>query len=54
MSQITVNDLVKTFRIARRQAGMWGALKGVVRRKHRIVRALDGVNFSIQPGELVG
>jgi ABC-2 type transport system ATP-binding protein len=54
MSQIVAQDLVKTFEIAERAAGLWGALRGVVRRRHRVVRALDGVSFSIEAGELVG
>jgi ABC-2 type transport system ATP-binding protein len=54
MSQIIVEDLVKTFHVAERQPGMWGALRGVVRRRHRIVRALDGVSFTLEAGELVG
>ncbi len=31
-----------------------GALQGVVHRRYRTVNALDGISFSIQPGELVG
>jgi ABC-2 type transport system ATP-binding protein len=54
MAQIVVQDLVKVFQIAERAAGLWGALRGVVRRRHRDVRALDGVSFSIEAGELVG
>ena len=54
MPQIIVKDLVKTFRIALRQPGMWGALRGVISRSYRTVRALDGVSFTIDPGELVG
>ncbi len=54
MPQITVQDLVKTFRVAERRPGFWGALAGVVHRRYRTVRALDGVSFSIEPGELVG
>jgi ABC-2 type transport system ATP-binding protein len=33
---------------------MWGAFRGVVRRRYRTVHALEGVSFSIAPGELVG
>ena len=54
MSQIIVEDLVKRFHIAERKPGIWGALRGVVRRRYRTVNALDGVSFTIEPGELVG
>jgi ABC-2 type transport system ATP-binding protein len=51
---IVVEELVKRFRIAERTAGMAGAIRGLVRRKYRTVSALDGVSFSLEPGELVG
>src|SRR5215475_9459704 len=54
MPQIVVEDLVKTFHIARRAPGLWGALKGLLKRDWREIRALDGVSFSIAQGELVG
>ena len=54
MSQIVVEDLVKTFYVAERAAGLWGAVRGLARRKYRTVRALDGISFQIQAGELVG
>jgi ABC-2 type transport system ATP-binding protein len=52
--QIVVENLVKTFFVAERAPGLWGALKGLARRRYRAVRALDGISFTIQPGELVG
>lgn len=54
MSQIVVENLVKTFRVAERQSGNWGAVRGLLHRKHRVVHALDGVSFSVECGELVG
>ena len=54
MPKILVENLVKTFRVAERKAGFWGAVRGVVSREYRTVRALDGISFSIEPGELVG
>jgi ABC-2 type transport system ATP-binding protein len=54
MGQIVVENLAKVFHIAERRPGLIGALKGVVKRKHREVRALDGVSFSLEAGELVG
>ncbi len=54
MAHIVVENLVKTFEVAERQAGMWGAVRGLVHRTHRTVRALDGISFELMPGELVG
>jgi len=54
MSHVIVEDLVKTFRIAEREPGIWGALRGLAQRRFRTVRALDRVSFKLEPGELVG
>lgn len=54
MPLIEVEELSKTFRIAERQSGAWGAFRGLVQRRHREARALDRVSFSIRQGELVG
>jgi len=52
--QIVVENLAKTFRVAERAVGMGGALRGLVRRKQRVVTALGDVSFSLKAGELVG
>lgn len=54
MPQVAVENLVKTFRVSERSAGLWGAVRGVVRRRHRTVRALGGVSFALDAGELIG
>ncbi len=54
MSQIVVESLVKTFRVAVRRPGLWGACRGLLSRQYRTVRALDGISFCIEAGELVG
>ena len=54
MPQIVVEDLRKTFSIAHRTKGLWGAAAGLVHREYRDVHALEGISFSIEPGELVG
>jgi ABC-2 type transport system ATP-binding protein len=51
---IRVRDLVKTFRVPVREAGLAAAVRSLVRREHRDVRAVDGVSFTIEPGEVVG
>jgi ABC-2 type transport system ATP-binding protein len=54
VSQIVVENLCKTFQVAVRRPGLLGAVRGVFQREHRTVHALDGISFSIEPGELVG
>jgi ABC-2 type transport system ATP-binding protein len=53
-SVIHVADLRKTFKVPEREAGLKAALRSLVRRKHREVRAVDGVSFAIGAGEVVG
>ena len=54
MPQIIVDGLIKTFKVSERAAGLKGAVAGLVRRKHRVVRALGGISFALEAGELVG
>ena len=56
MSETTVHvaDLVKVFSVPEREGGLWSAAKSLVRRKSREVRAVDGITFEIEPGEIVG
>jgi ABC-2 type transport system ATP-binding protein len=54
VAQIVVENLIKTFQVAEREAGLWGAIRGLARRRYRTVRALDGISFSLETGELVG
>ena len=54
MPQIVVENLRKAFQIAERKPGLLGALRGLGRRTYRTVNALDGVSFTVEPGELVG
>ena len=54
MARIVVENLTRTFRVAERRAGTLGAVAGLVRRRERVVRALDDVSFEIGSGEIVG
>jgi ABC-2 type transport system ATP-binding protein len=54
MPQIIVERLAKTYRVSERQPGVAGAITGLVRRRYRLVRALDDVSFSLERGELLG
>ena len=54
MTQIILKNVKKAFRVAKRQAGVWNAFRGLVKREYTKVQALDGVSFEIEEGELVG
>jgi ABC-2 type transport system ATP-binding protein len=51
---IDVSGLGRTFRVPEREAGLLAAMKGLVRRAHRDVVAVQDVTFRIAPGEIVG
>jgi ABC-2 type transport system ATP-binding protein len=54
MPHILVDRLVKTYRIAEREPGVAGAVRGLLKRRHRTVEALSGVSFALERGELLG
>jgi ABC-2 type transport system ATP-binding protein len=51
---IEASGLTKIYRTYRKESGLWGSVKGLVRRKHDETRAADNVSFTIEEGELVG
>ena len=51
---ISVRNLRKSYRVPEREAGALAAMRGLVRRHTREVVAVDGVTFSVAPGEIVG
>ncbi|MBS0450756.1 MAG: ABC transporter ATP-binding protein [Proteobacteria bacterium] len=54
MPHILVDRLHKSYRISERDPGLAGALRGLVKRRHRTVDALSGVSFALERGELLG
>lgn len=51
---ITVRNLVKTYRVEQRREGRLGWLHSFISPRYKHIRALDGISFSISPGEVVG
>jgi ABC-2 type transport system ATP-binding protein len=51
---IQVSGLEKHFKISRHHRGLWGSLLNLTTRQFSLVRAVDGITFTVQPGELVG
>ncbi|MBA2622421.1 MAG: ATP-binding cassette domain-containing protein [Chthoniobacterales bacterium] len=54
MSAIEAKGLTKVYRTYKKEGGLRGSLKGLIRRKYDETRAADDVTFSIEEGELVG
>ena len=54
MTSISVEDLAKTYSVPERDAGLTAALKSLVHRKTRDVKAVDEISFSVETGEVVG
>jgi ABC-2 type transport system ATP-binding protein len=51
---IETRGLTKIYRTYRKESGLRGSIKGLVRRKYDETRAADDVTFTIEEGELVG
>ncbi len=54
MSIIEAHGLTKVYRTYRKEHGLRGSIKGLVKRRYEETRAADNVSFQIEEGELVG
>jgi ABC-2 type transport system ATP-binding protein len=51
---IEVESLYKTFKVSKRNAGIYSAVKSLFNPKYTIVKALEDISFKIDEGEIVG
>jgi len=56
MTQASIHAhlLTKIYNVTEREAGLAAALRSLVHRQTREVRAVDAISFELQPGEIVG
>src|SRR5438046_8378791 len=54
MPAIEASGLTKVYRTYRKERGLWGSIKGLIKRRYDETRAADQVSFKIEEGELVG
>lgn len=51
---IAVSKLKKYYKVHQKEPGLGGSIKSLLNRKYYDVKAVDGVSFEIQEGELIG
>ncbi|MDP9366302.1 MAG: ATP-binding cassette domain-containing protein [Chloroflexota bacterium] len=49
-----MRDLCKLYEVPEREAGLAASFRSVFRRRTRQVAAVDGIDFTVEPGEVVG
>lgn len=54
MSIIEVKDLEKTYKTVEKEEGLLGYVKNLVKPKYKEYKAVKGISFNIEEGELVG
>jgi ABC-2 type transport system ATP-binding protein len=52
--QIVLKDLQKVYRVHEREAGAGASVRSLFRRTYKQVHAVEGVSFTVCPGEVVG
>ena len=51
---IQINNISKSFKIFKRQAGLKAAFKSFINRKYEMFHALENINLNVQEGEIIG
>ena len=53
-SMITVSNLYKEYHVTQKGKGLGGTLKALVRNEKKIIKAVNGLDFHVGKGEIVG
>ena len=51
---ITIENVCKSYRVAKRNAGFGAACKALFHREYEVIEALKDISFTIGNGEMVG
>jgi len=54
MSIIHIQNLSKYFKVLNRREGLIGSVRDLFSGDYRLVKAVDGISYDIEPGEMVG
>ena len=53
MALIHLQQLTKTYHVYQKREGLMASVRGLVRRRHKDVRAVDGIDLAVEQGEFV-
>ena len=53
MAVITVENLSKTFKVKKKEKGLKGSLKSIVKPNYNIIKAVKNISFSVEKGEMI-
>ena len=53
MSVIEVKNLQKTFRVEKKDSGLKGSLKSIIKPTYRHIEAVKGIDFTVSKGEMI-
>ncbi|HUG35054.1 MAG TPA: ATP-binding cassette domain-containing protein [Anaerolineales bacterium] len=53
-SVIAISELAKHYQVPEREGGLKAAITSLFNRKFKNIKAVDGITFTIEPGEVVG
>ena len=53
MNVIEVKNLNKTFKVKKKEKGLKGSLKAMVKPKYETIKAVDDINFNVEEGEMI-
>ena len=51
---ISFQNISKDYRVAKREPGLWAAVKSLGKREYTTIQALKNVSFTIKSGEIIG
>lgn len=51
---VNISELAKHYKVPEREGGLKAAVRSLFQRKFKNIKAVDGISFDIEPGEVVG
>ena len=53
MAIIEIKNLSKSYQVYQKKEGLWASIEGLWKREYKEVRAVDGIDLTVDQGEFV-